>query len=101
MVTAIQVSMIDDFDDQVPDSVKFNVGYIDDRHQMSLFNVEDLSLMYSEYKLGGEIILWSEGRCIEDKRGSQKRGLEAASQQKQEREDQVDNVFEDCKSKYN
>ena len=100
-VTAIRVSMIDEFDDQVPDSVKFNVGYIDGRHQMSLFNVDDLSLMYSKYKLGGEIILWCEGRCIEDNRGSRKKGLEAAGQQKQEREDQVDNVFADLKSKHN
>jgi len=61
-VTASRISMIDEFDDQVPDSVKFNVGYFDGRHQMSLFNREDLSLMYSKYKLGGEIILWCEGR---------------------------------------
>ena len=62
--------MIDEFDDQVMDSVKFNAGYIDGRHQMSLFNVEDLSLMYSKYKLGGEIFLWCEDRCTDDNRGS-------------------------------
>jgi len=95
--------MIDEFNDQVPNSVKFNVGYIDGRHQMSLFNEEELSLMHSKYKLSGEIILWYEGRCTDDNCGSQKRGLEAAAaiQQKQEREDQVDNVFEDLKSKHN
>jgi len=62
--------MIDEFDNQVMYSVKFNAGYIDGRHQMSLFNVEDLSLMYSKYKLGGEIFLWCEDRCTDDNRGS-------------------------------
>ena len=81
--------------------MKFNVGYIDGRHQMSSFNVEDLSLMYSKYKLGGEINFWCEGRCTDDNRGSRKRSLEAAATQKQEREDRVDNVFEDLKSKHN
>ena len=28
-VTAIRVSLIEQFDEQMPDSVKFNVGYID------------------------------------------------------------------------
>jgi len=100
-VTAIRISMMNEFDDQVPDSVKFNVGYIDERHQMSQFNREDLSLMYSKYKLGGEIILWCEGRYREDSRGSRKRDIEMASKQEQEREDQVDSVFADLKSKHN
>ena len=67
-----------EFDDQVLGSVKFIVGYIDGRHQMSLFNVEDLSSMCSKYKLGGKIILWCEDRCTDDNHGSWKRGLEAA-----------------------
>jgi len=68
---------------------------------MSLFKVKDLSI-YSKYKLGDGIILWCEGRCTDDNRGSRKRGLEAAAtQQKQERENRVDNVFEDLKSKHN
>ena len=37
-VNSIQVRMTGGLDDQVSDSVKFNVGYIDGRHQMSLFN---------------------------------------------------------------
>ena len=53
--------------------------------------------MYSKYKLGGEIILWCEGRCTDDNCGSRNRGLEAVATQ--EREDQVDNAFEDLKSK--
>ena len=46
-VTAIRVILTEQFDEQVPDFVKFNVGYIDGRHQISLFSSEDLNLMYS------------------------------------------------------
>ena len=88
-------------DEQVPDSVKFNVGYIDGKHQMSLFSNEDLNLMYSKYKFGGEIILWCDSRCREDNRGSRKRDIDTSLLKRQEREDQMDEVFKDLKSKHN
>ena len=56
-VTAIRVSLIEQFDEQMPDSVKFNVGYIDvgyidGRHQISLFSSEDLNLNIQNTSLG-------------------------------------------------
>jgi len=54
---------MEEFDEQVPESLKFSVGYIDGKHQMSLVNVEDLKLMYSKNRLGGEVFLWCDGRC--------------------------------------
>jgi len=71
-VTAIRVKIIDEFEDQVPDSLKFSIGYFDGKHQMYLFNIEDLNFMYSKYKLGGELILWCDGRCREDTRACRK-----------------------------
>ena len=99
--TAVRISLIEQFDEQVPDSVKFNVGYIDGRHQMSLFNNEDLNLMYSKYKFGGEIILWCDGKCRDGSHGSKKRDIDTSLLKRQEREDQVDGVFKDLKSKHN
>ena len=71
--------------------------------QMSLFNQDDLNLMYSKYKLGGDIILWFEGRCREDSQGNRNRDIETAGtgQQKQEREEQVDDIYKDLKLKHN
>ena len=100
-VTAIRVSLIKQFDEQVPDSVKFNVGYIDGRHQISLFSNEDLNLMYSKYKFGGEIILWCDSRCREENRGSRKRDIDTSLLKCQEREDQIDEIFKDLKSRHN
>ena len=85
----------------MPDSVKFNVGYIDGRHQISLFSNEDLNLMYSKYKFWGEIILWCDSRCREENRGSRKRDIDTSLLKRQEREDQVDEVFKDLKLKHN
>ena len=99
-VTAVRVSLIEQFDEQVPESVKFNVGYIDGRHQMSLFSNEDLNLMYSKYKFGGEIILWCDGRCREESRSSRKRDIDTSLLKRQEREDQIDGIFKDLKSKH-
>ena len=95
-VTAVRVSLIE----QVPESVKFNVGYIDGRHQMSLFSNEDLNLMYSKYKFGGEVILWCDGRCREESRSSRKRDIDTSLLKRQEREDQIDGIFKDLKSKH-
>ena len=68
---------------------------------MSLFSNEDFNLMYSKYKFGGEIILWCDSRCREDNRGSRKRDIDTGLLKRQEREDQMDEVFKDLKSKHN
>jgi len=43
---------IESFQEQIPDSLKFSLGYIDGRHQMSLVNCDDLHAMYSKHKFG-------------------------------------------------
>ena len=79
----------------------WTVPYIDGRHQISLFSSEDLNLMYSKYKFGGEIILWCDSRCREENRGSRKRDIDTSLLKHQEREDQIDEVFKDLKSRHN
>jgi len=34
-VNALRVKLIEEFQEQVPDTLKFSVGYFDGRHQMS------------------------------------------------------------------
>ena len=43
------VKLIEEFDKQLPDSLKFAVGYFHGKHQMSLVNVEDLKVMYTKH----------------------------------------------------
>ena len=77
-VNTLWVKLIEEFDKQVPESLKFAVGYFDSRHQMSLVNVEDLKIMYTKHRLGGEVLLWCDGR----KRDSESRLLKC--QEKEE-----------------
>ena len=52
----LRVKLIEEFQEQIPDSLRFSVGYCDGCHQMSLINREDLRAMYSIF--GGKMILW-------------------------------------------
>ena len=95
----MQVKLIEEFDEQVPDSLKFVVGYFDGRHQMSLVNVNDLNVMYTKHRLGGEVLLWCDGRCKEPT--CQKRDSDSGLLKHQEKEEELDSVFKDLKTKHN
>ena len=67
----MHVSLIEQFDEHVSGSVKFNTRYYDGirRYQMSLlinFSNEDLIVMYPKFMFGGEIILRCDGGCREE-----------------------------------
>ena len=53
-VNELRVKLIEELEEQVPDSLKFGLGYFDGRHQMSLVSAEDLKVMYSKHRLGGK-----------------------------------------------
>ena len=55
-VNQLQLKLIEELEEQVPDSLKFEVGYCDGKHQMSLVSGEDLKAMYSKHRLGDEVI---------------------------------------------
>ena len=91
-LTALRVKLIDEFEETVPDTVNFNVGYFDGRQQAKLWLVtnKDLESMYSKYRTG-EITLWCDGRSDRDRSGEevrskQKRDSEASVSRRQERE---------------
>ena len=91
-LTALRVKLIDEFEETVPDTVNFNVGYFDGRQQAKLWLVtnKDLESMYSKYRTG-EITLWCDGRSDRDRSGEevrskQKRDSEASASRRQERE---------------
>ena len=83
-VNELRVKLIEELEEQVPDSLKFGLGYFDGRHQMSLVSAEDLKVMYSKHRLGGEVLLWCEGRCKDRKRDSSELGGVLKRQEKEE-----------------
>ena len=97
-VTAIRVKLIDELGDQVPDKVDFNVGYYEGRQQAKIWLVsrEDLEMMYSNHSKG-DITLWCDGR---DTRSKRKRETENYATSRQEREDEVYEVYKTLKEKH-
>jgi len=101
-VNALWVKLIEEFQEQVPDTLKFSVGYFDGQHQMSLVNCDDLHTMYSKYRFGGEIILWCSGRYHEvDACPCRKRKSDTGLLKRQEKEEELESIFKDLKSRHN
>ena len=57
-VTAIKMKLVDEFKDQVPSNIDFNIGYYDGAQHSNvwLVSVDDLKSMYSKHPSGGEIV---------------------------------------------
>ena len=62
-MNTLRVKLVKDFSEEVPDSLSFGVRYIDGKHQMSLFDRDNLGTMYDKHKLGGEVMVWCDARC--------------------------------------
>ena len=62
-VNAIRLQLIEEFKDQVPDSLSFLIGYFEGSQQakISLVTDEDLKRLYDIHKTGGQINMWCEG----------------------------------------
>jgi len=90
-VSALRGKLIEEFQEQVPDSLRFSVGYFDGRHQMSLVDHEDLSAMYSKYKFGREIILWCDKEV--NSHVTRKRESDTGLLKRQEREDELESIL--------
>ena len=103
-MTALRAKIIDQFQDLVPNTLDFNVGYFEGRQQSKMWLVtkEDLDSMYMKHP-SGDLTFWCDGRyceseTVEDGRGKRKRDL--AGSKRQEREEQVDSLFKDLKEKH-
>jgi len=96
-VNGLRVKLIEEFKEQVPDSLKFGLGYFDSRHQMSLVSAEDLKVMYSKHRLRGEILLWCEGWFKGWKHDSSELG---GLLKHQEKEEELQSIFKDLKGQH-
>jgi len=101
---ALRVKLIEEFQDQVPNIVVFNVGYFEGQQysKISLVTTEDLTAMYVRY-LKGEVTLWCDGctqatgqELLSD--GKCKR--EEVASKCQEKKDEVDTIFKELEQKH-
>lgn len=101
-VIALRTKLVEQLKDQVPDSLTFNIGYFEG-HQHSkvwLVSDDDLHAMYAKYPRG-DITLWCDGRTDEEcVSGRTKRKRDEATSKRQEKEEEVDAVYQQLKDKH-
>ena len=103
-VTALRVKLIDTFQDSVPNTMDFSVGYFEgsQKSKVSLVVSEDLKTMYNYFPRGGPITLWCDGR-YEDDPPTRKRKKDTETSKRsviQEKECEVDDVYKTLLEKH-
>lgn len=104
--TVLRVKLVDQFQDLVPDNLSFNIGYFEGQSHSKiwLMSREDFTTMYVKYPKG-EITLWCDGRSddggVDQASCRKKRKKEGdGSTKRQDKEDEVDDVFLQLKEKH-
>ena len=105
-VNALRVKLIESFQDNVPKTIDFNVGYFEGSQQAKIWLVvpPDLQTMYQKYPHGGAITLWCDARSDESEVETvRKRKRDAETNKKQnieENEREVDTVYKKLLEKH-
>ena len=99
-VIGVRAKLMGNFEDQVPHSVSFDVGYFEGQQHSKvwLYSNDDLKAMYTKYPTG-EITLWCDGKSDSEQssvRGKRKRD-EPVTSKRQDKEDEVEAVFKELK----
>ena len=102
-VISLRAKLVEEFKEQVPNSLTFNVGYFEgQQHSKSwLVSRDDLNAMYAKYPRG-DITLWCDGKSelVEDEAQTTKRKRDETSSRRQEKEDEVDEVYRELRDKH-
>lgn len=105
-VNTLRVKLIEAFQEAVPNTLDFNVGYYEGSQQSKVWLVEsdDINRMYQKYPNGGSINLWCDARCQQDEvDNARKRKRDAESSKKasiDENELDVDDVYKKLLDKH-
>ena len=99
-VTDIRVRLLEEFGDDLPGTINFDVGYYEKRSSKCLLvTSEDLKQMYEGFKVDEDILLWCDGKSKEvtgsDKVRKRRREPEKSSEQ-----EDVDAIYQELKEKH-
>lgn len=80
----IRIKLIEEFKDQVPNTVDFTIGYLEGSRQtkICIVSADDLQTMYKKYPSGGNVTLWCDQREVNS---SRKRKLDLENRQDSEK----------------
>ena len=96
----LRAKLVEEFKEQVPDSMTFKVGYFDEgqrNNKMWVVTTDDIEGMYAACK-AAEITLWCEGRSGECEEPTRKRRRDQS--QYQEKQEEVKLITEELKEKH-
>ena len=104
-VNGLRVQLMDHFQEQVPATATFDVGYFEGKPQSKIWLVtsEDLAKLYEVYPNGGEVPLWCEGVSEtgnSDGRSTGKRSKDADSSKCVQQETEVESAYKELKEKH-
>ena len=107
-VMDVRMKLIEEFQEQVPNTVDFTIGYFDGCQSAKIWLVtsDDLRTMYKKYPAGGNLSLWCEGRSVATSDSThapkRKRDGEASSSStsRQEKEEEVESIYKELREKH-
>ena len=92
-VTELRRHLADEFEDMIPASETFDVGFMEGSQQAQIWleNSEDLNRMYKSYPNGGNITFWCYGTSQDpDTAGVKRKRDNEVSTRRQDKEEEVD-----------
>ena len=98
-VISLRVKLVEEFEEQVPSTLTFNVGYFEGQShsKISLVCNDDLDTMYARYNKKCDITLWCDSRVESSDEGRPlgKRRKEEAISKRHEKKEEVEEVYEE------
>ncbi|SMN02688.1 hypothetical protein SPONN_1479 [uncultured Candidatus Thioglobus sp.] len=98
----LHVKLVEEFKEQVPDSLSFNIGYFEgQKHaKMLMGSEEDLQAMYMRYP-SGEVTLWCDGRKSEENgSAAKKRKREDVASNYHDKAEEVEDIYQELMRKH-
>ena len=105
-VSGLRVRLMDEFEEHVPSTATFDVGYFEGKQQSKIWLVtsEDLKKLYELHPKGGEVLLWCDGASegTTEGRSLTKRNKEAESAvlKRSQQETEVESVYKELKERH-
>ena len=105
-VNGLRVRLMDEFEEHVPSTATFDVGYFEGKQQSKIWLVtpEDLKKLYELHPKGGEVLLWCDGvsEGASEGRNSTKRNKEAesAASKRSQQEAEVESTYKELKERH-
>lgn len=94
-ITQLKASLIDEFSDEIPNSLEFEVGWLEGNSKKWLVVQEDLATMYSKCT-GHEISLWCDV-SREDSGGRKRKHSHSGSTKRKEKEDEIEMIYQELR----